>query len=69
MKKNILLVAVALFAGYNLLCSKENEMSDLVLANVEALSNSEIVPDCEPGGNGCYSDGCWFAYEREAWWA
>ena len=46
MKKNILKVslvaAFALFAGYNVYSSQKSDvMSDLVLANVEALASSE----------------------------
>lgn len=45
MKKNILgivFVAFALVAGYNVYCSqKPAEMSDMALANVEALAGSE----------------------------
>lgn len=55
MKKNILKVTlIALFAGYNVYSiQKSNVMSDLGLANVEALvSSREFIPDCE---NGCLS--------------
>ena len=46
MKKNILKVtlvaAIALFAGYNVYSSQKTvEMSDLALANVEALAQDE----------------------------
>ncbi|MFC2355062.1 MAG: NVEALA domain-containing protein [Capnocytophaga ochracea] len=50
----ILIVAVvAVFAGYNVYQSQKGEMmSDLMLANVEALARYEINPDCP---NGCTS--------------
>ncbi|WP_455672695.1 NVEALA domain-containing protein [Phocaeicola sp.] len=54
MKKNILkatfVAAFALFAGYNVYNSqKAMEMSDLALANVEALANDgeAFCPDCK----------------------
>lgn len=54
MKKNILkatlFVAIALVAGYNVHNSQTTEgMSDLQLANIEALANFEMNPkDCDP---------------------
>ncbi|WP_300152801.1 NVEALA domain-containing protein [Bacteroides sp.] len=63
------LVAVILVAGYNLLCSKENKMSDLVLANVEALAEDETAtPPCVDYGTGCLDGEYWFPYMRENWW-
>lgn len=66
MKKNIIkvtLVAVfALIAGYNVYASQKAEtLSDLALANVEALAESReyhVNPDC---ANGCVSgsQGCY----------
>lgn len=48
MKKNILkatlVAAFALFAGYNVYTSQKSDvMSDLTLANVEALAHNEAV--------------------------
>ena len=78
MKKNILkvtLVAVLGFLGYNVYnTQKTEEMSDLVLANVEALANSResssvtCIPDkgdtCVVGNTTIsdYDEGCasWF---------
>lgn len=55
MKKKIfaiLIVAVvAVFAGYNVYQSQKGEMmSDLMLANVEALAGGENGPTSCPGG-------------------
>ena len=65
MKKNILKVtlvaAIALFAGYNVYSlHKAVEMSDLALANVEALAQSEqgtMANKCCPIWNVSYTVG------------
>lgn len=64
MKKNFIKVAFAIafvaVAGYGVYANQTSSVvSDLVLANVEALANdSEINPDCpngcESSGSGCY---------------
>ncbi|WP_455666942.1 NVEALA domain-containing protein [Phocaeicola sp.] len=58
MKKNILKVslvaAFALFAGYNVYSSQKSDvMSDLALANVEALASDEVVKVCPNKGGTC----------------
>ena len=81
MKKNILkatlVVAFALIAGMNVYNAQQSDvMSDLALANVEALaSSSENDPDYNPDcPNGCLSDGdgchCYHNYSdyREKKW-
>lgn len=56
MRKFVKISFVAVFAavaGYGVYTSQKSEvMSDLVLANVEALARYEINPDCP---NGCTS--------------
>ncbi len=65
----MLLVMVTLFAGYNLLCNKERKMSDVVLANVEALAEDEATTSpCVGYGDGCLDGEYWFPYMRENWW-
>lgn len=69
MKKRLLLVAMALFAIYNLLCNRKVEMPDLVLANAEALAEDETAtPPCVDDGSGCLDGEYWFPYMRENWW-
>lgn len=68
MKKYALLVVIITFASYNLLRNEEKEMSELVLANVEALSENETeTSPCMDGGGGCLN-GLWFPYKREKQW-
>ena len=59
-------VAVVLFAGYNVYKAQQREvLSDVAMANVEALANNESGidrPDCEPAIDLCsmitvYPDG------------
>ena len=65
MKKNILKVAfvaaIALVSGVNVFNSHKNvALSDVALANVEALSMDErdLCPNgCLPNGDGCYCNG------------
>ena len=53
--KAAFVVAVAAVAGYNIYTNlKSNTMSDMMLANVEALASGEINQMCP---NGCVSDG------------
>lgn len=56
--KNLLVVAVAAVAGYNVYASHaENECSDMVLANVEALADEEyFLSDLN---DNCY----WYEYQ------
>lgn len=74
MKKNFVritfAVAFAAIAGYGVYTNqKVDVMSDLMLANVEALASGEGDPMCE---NGCLDngDGClchyWFPTYKEA---
>ena len=62
MKKNIIkstvIAAVAIFAGYNVYQSNVNtiEMSDIMLANVEALADNEgddVIKVCPIKGGTC----------------
>lgn len=59
MKKNILKVtlvaAFTLIAGYNVYTSQKSdvEMSDLALANVEALAGNETTAECPGGSREC----------------
>lgn len=73
MKKKVFgavaLIAIAVAAGWNYQQSQqESEISDLTLANVEALASGESS-DCP---NGCYDNGSgcfchyWFPSYREA---
>lgn len=73
MKKKVFgavaLIAIAVAAGWNYQQSQqESELSDLTLANVEALASGESS-DCP---NGCYDNGSgcfchyWFPSYREA---
>lgn len=73
MKKKVFgvvaLIAIAVAAGWNYQQSKqESEISDLTLANVEALASGESS-NCP---NGCYDNGSgcfchyWFPSYREA---
>ena len=73
MKKNILkatlVVAFALIAGMNVYNAQQSDiMSDLVLANVEALARNEIS-NCDNGwwdnGSGCLC-GVWYPGWKEA---
>ena len=77
MKKNILkatlVAAFGLIAGFNVYNSQKSDvMSELALANVEALARYEVNPDCPNGctsGNtGCY---CYKTYpdKREVKWS
>ena len=74
MKKNILkatlVVAFALIAGMNVYNAQQSDvMSDLALANVEALAGGETAsPDCPSSGNGCLSNGLWWPCLREPMW-
>ena len=51
MKKNIIIAAFALVAGYSVYQSQQKEqLLDIALENVEALANDEIEP-----GDPCYN--------------
>ncbi|WP_288361125.1 NVEALA domain-containing protein [uncultured Bacteroides sp.] len=77
MKKKLMgliaIVAVAAVAGYNIYTSQSNvKLSDLALANIEALADPseggfDCVNGCVDGGNGCY---CyqWYPYFHENYW-
>ena len=76
MKKNILkatlVAAFALVAGFNVYNSQKSDvMSELALANVEALANDDENPMCENGcvdnGNGCLCH-YWFENYQEYQW-
>ena len=76
MKKNILKVTVvaafALVAGFNVYNSQKSDvMSELALANVEALADDDENPMCENGcvdkGNGCLCH-YWFENYQEYQW-
>lgn len=69
MKKYIMLIVFVLFAGYNMICNVKSNMSELVLANVEALASGETSSsDCPSYGNGCLSGSYWFPNLRERGW-
>lgn len=74
MKRNILkaafVAAFAMIAGYGVYNSqKDVVLSDVALANVEALARGEGNNDCPNGcldnGNGCYCR-IWYSNYREA---
>lgn len=73
MKKNIravmMVVAIALVAGVNMFNSQRAvAMSDIALANVEALANDELHPcpnGCVNGSGGCFCHE-WYPYYKEA---
>ena len=51
--------AFAAIAGYGVYANqKVDTMSDLMLANVEALARYEVNPDC-PNGCTCGNTGCY----------
>lgn len=64
MKKNLLAVAIAAIAGYNVSQSNnETEgMSDTMLANVEALANNYEASIIECNRNGCVSNSAFDCY-------
>jgi hypothetical protein len=73
MKKYLLggaaILAIAAVAAVNVsLGTKSDDLSNVFLANVEALAGNELS-DCPNGcydnGNGCYCNG-WHPCEREA---
>ena len=75
MKKFMKIAFVAAFAaiaGYGVYANqKVDTMSDLMLANVEALARYEVNPDClrcTSGNTGCY---CYKTYpdQREVKWS
>ncbi|HCK23656.1 MAG TPA: hypothetical protein DHW31_02555 [Bacteroides graminisolvens] len=75
MKKNFIKIAfvavVAVIAGYGVYSSQKSDiLSDLVLANVEALAVNEnpLCPNgCVSNGDGCYCNG-WYPCYQEAKW-
>lgn len=69
MKKYVLLVVLISLVSYNLICNEERKVSELVLANAEALAGGETAsPDCPSSGNGCLSNGLWWPCLREPMW-
>ena len=70
----LIVAVVATFAGYNIYQSQraKNTMSELAMANVEALARYEVNPDClngcTSGNTGCY---CYKTYpdQREVKWS
>ena len=69
--RSVFVVAFAMVAGYNVYCSqKPAEMSDMALANVEALARDEVWGcdnGCVDNGNGCVCNG-WHQYYAEYHW-
>lgn len=64
--KVTLVVAFAMVAGYNVYTSQKSDvMSDLTLANVEALANSREVTSNWDNGAGCLC-GIWHPVWKEA---
>lgn len=64
-----MLIVFVSFAGYNMICNVKSNMSELVLANVEALASGETSSsDCPSYGNGCLSGSYWFPNLRERGW-
>ena len=52
--KATFVAAFALFAGYNVYSSQKSDvMSDLALANVEALASGEVIKVCPKKGGTC----------------
>ena len=70
--KNFIRVAFAAtftcMAGYGVYSSQqETELSELALANIEALAQNEGSDvDCPNNGNGCYN-GLWYPCKREVY--
>lgn len=62
------ITAIGLFTGYSMYLSQnEMVMSDLALANVEALAmdeNLDCLNGCMGEGSGCYCNG-WYPYYNE----
>lgn len=75
MKKNFIKIAfvavVAVIAGYGVYSSQKSDiLSDLVLANVEALAVNEnpLCPNgCVSNGTGCYCYGWYPSYKEYDW--
>jgi hypothetical protein len=65
----IALLAIAAVAAWNVnLSSQSNDLSELSLANVEALAGnetSECPNGCYPNGNGCYCNGWWECEKKQ----
>ncbi|MDR1369348.1 MAG: NVEALA domain-containing protein [Dysgonamonadaceae bacterium] len=62
---------IAVAAGLNVMQGRsETALSDVALANVEALANGEN-PNCPNGcladGNGCDCNGWWPCYREDSW--
>ena len=80
MKKNsfnvvkvVFSLAIAFAAGYSVYASQqEKTMTDLALANVEALADDEINPLCPNGcvdnGSGCACNGIYVKTWKEYNW-
>ena len=63
-------VAIAMVVGINVYNAQKTEvLSDVAMANVEALADNEVNPLCPNGcldnGPGCYCYN-WYPYYREA---
>ena len=74
MKTNILkaafVVAIAMVGGINVFNAQKTEvLSDVAMANVEALADDEVNPLCPNGcvenGTGCFCNG-WYPSYQEA---
>lgn len=62
----VIIVAIIVTVGWNFSQNRnEIELSDLALANVEALAKDEGSQiDCGGSGNGCYN-GLWYPHYEE----
>lgn len=57
---------IILFISYKLVNDREKCMTELMLANVEALASGETLKqDCPLYGNGCYNV-LWWPSKRES---
>ena len=71
MKKYVLLVVLISLVSYNLICNEERKVSELVLANVEALARGESdgCPNgCVSNGDGCACNGIYVSIWKEYHW-
>ena len=69
--KNIILISISFLAigtlTYISMRMKNEPISDLALANIEALAQNEGSDvDCPNNGNGCYN-GLWYPCKREVY--
>ena len=66
--KTLFVTTFILVSSYSVYSTQQNtEMSDLALANIEALAqNEDSDVDCPNNGNGCYN-GLWYPCKREVY--